>query len=404
MAEFVAVLTLILSSATGKPVGLETLVDDLAQRDVVFLGEEHDNDEGHHLQMQIFEALHQRRPDVVLSMEMFERDVQGVLDDYLRGRIDEETFLAHSRPWKNYREHYRPLVEYAKTHGLDVLAANSPWMAKKVTKRGGDVAAYTARTTTAPKDRYFDLFEVAMKDHPGEMKPEALQGMYAGQCKKDDTMAESITDYLQDRPHRRPLIVHLCGKFHCEYGLGTAIRVLTRRPLANVGVVTMASVEDKGDVDASKHLEKAHYVLVVQAQPKKHPDVGTPTAAEQKTEVPTAKVEETIVSAMPAKPEGEEAEEVEEELEGRAALGIMPDYGGTEDGVLISSVIPEKAAEKAGLKDGDLITKIGGQRIMNLEDYMDVLAGLKPGKKVDVVVKRGSEEKTLEVKLGTSSR
>ena len=42
--------------------------------------------------------MHARRQDIVLSMEMFERDVQGVLDDYLRGRIDEESFLDLAFP------------------------------------------------------------------------------------------------------------------------------------------------------------------------------------------------------------------------------------------------------------------------------------------------------------------
>ena len=38
------------------------------------------------------------------------RDVQGVLDDYLAGRIDEAEFLSGSRPWQNYRTGYRPLT------------------------------------------------------------------------------------------------------------------------------------------------------------------------------------------------------------------------------------------------------------------------------------------------------
>ena len=55
----------------------------------------------------------ERRP-VALSLEMFERDVQTVLDEYLAGLISERHFLLSSRPWKNYETDYRPLVEYAR--------------------------------------------------------------------------------------------------------------------------------------------------------------------------------------------------------------------------------------------------------------------------------------------------
>jgi len=74
--------------ATSAP-DYETLFVDLAQRDVVFLGEQHDNAIGHAWHRHMLENLHEKRGDVVLSMEMFERDVQPVLDDYLAGRIEE---------------------------------------------------------------------------------------------------------------------------------------------------------------------------------------------------------------------------------------------------------------------------------------------------------------------------
>ena len=60
---------------------------------------------------------------VVLSLEQFERDAQPALDDYLAGRIDEAAFLAKARPWGNYREAYRPLIEFCKARGLPVVAA-----------------------------------------------------------------------------------------------------------------------------------------------------------------------------------------------------------------------------------------------------------------------------------------
>ena len=53
------------------------MLDQLAQADVVFLGETHDDETTHRLELAVYEGLLQRKPkQVVLAMEMFERDVQ----------------------------------------------------------------------------------------------------------------------------------------------------------------------------------------------------------------------------------------------------------------------------------------------------------------------------------------
>ena len=93
----------------------------------MFLGETHDDETTHRLELAVYEGLLQRKPrQVVLAMEMFERDVQQVLDDYLAGRIDEAAFLAQSRPWGNYHTAYRPLIELAKQTQGPVIASNFP--------------------------------------------------------------------------------------------------------------------------------------------------------------------------------------------------------------------------------------------------------------------------------------
>ena len=360
MSTAIAVaLSLIFNTATGGKVELPALVNDLADRDVVFLGEEHDNTAGHQMQLQIVRALHKKRPDLVVSMEMFERDVQGILGDYLRGSIDEDAFLKHSRPWGNYKKHYRAVVEYAKANGLDVIAV---------------------------KDQSWELFKDAMKEHPGEITEKGLTRMYEAQCMKDDTMAESIADYLQGRPHRQPLVVHLCGKFHSDYGLGTVVRLLRRRPLTTVGVVTMVAADDVKKQELAEHAAKGHFVLVVKAEPK----------PEKK---PVAKSADSA-DADPkpvAKPDTDDPGEP-------AGLGIMPDYGSDDPGVLVSAVSEDGAAEKAGIKGGDLIVKIGKETVESLEDYMEVMGDLRAGETVKITVKRDGKDKAIDVKLGVRRR
>ena len=93
------------------------LADRLASCDAVFFGETHDNETTHRLQRELLELFCARAAGVAIGLEMFERDVQEGLDDYLSGAIDEATFLEDARPWPNYERDYRPLIEFARERG-----------------------------------------------------------------------------------------------------------------------------------------------------------------------------------------------------------------------------------------------------------------------------------------------
>ncbi|MEM0926000.1 MAG: PDZ domain-containing protein [Planctomycetota bacterium] len=83
-----------------------------------------------------------------------------------------------------------------------------------------------------------------------------------------------------------------------------------------------------------------------------------------------------------------------------AYLGVVPDYSATEGGLLLSEVTEEGPAEKAGLKSGDIITKIGETAVADIQGLSAGLRQYKPDQKVEIVIQRGDEEVTLEVTLG----
>jgi uncharacterized iron-regulated protein len=255
----------IMNSSTLQKVEHEALLDELARQDVIFLGEMHDNDAGHEFQTAVIQGLAKRGLSLVISMEQFERDVQGVLDDYLAGRIDEQVFLEHSRPWKNYEPHYRPVVEFARTQGLPVLAANVPRrLASDVSMdRETSLAdrVFMPRSTSAPEDAYWQRFRKSMRGHGGTEDLQKMSRFYAAQCLKDDAMAECITDCLDVNPHERKVVVHLCGHFHSDYGFGTAARVLQRKPLTRVCVITMETIPDAGELPVDDVGPRGHFVF-----------------------------------------------------------------------------------------------------------------------------------------------
>jgi len=242
------------------------MADALAGVDVVFLGEEHNNNVGHTLQLELTEALLERRGTLAVSLEMFERDVQDQINLYLMGAIEEPRFLAHSRPWPNYEEHYRPVVELAREHGLPVIAANCRRaLASRVAGEGLNAVAgdaWGAAQVDAWPGPYRDQFMEAMGDHAQQMGSK-IDDFFASQCLKDDTMAESIARLLDEAGEDAPMVVHWCGKFHSDHYLGTVERLLARRPDLTVAVVTMVSTKSRGRDLTETEQASADYVWLV---------------------------------------------------------------------------------------------------------------------------------------------
>ncbi len=90
-----------------------------------------------------------------------------------------------------------------------------------------------------------------------------------------------------------------------------------------------------------------------------------------------------------------------------ASLGTIPDYGGPgagKKGVLLSGVRPGGAAEKAGMRKGDILVRLGKSEVASVEDLMFVLNSSKPGETVPAVVVRDGKELKLEVTFQESQR
>ncbi len=78
-------------------------------------------------------------------------------------------------------------------------------------------------------------------------------------------------------------------------------------------------------------------------------------------------------------------------------LGVLPDYMYEGEGMRLEGVSPGKAAEKGGLKEGDVIVEIGGKPVKNVGGYMTAMSGQKAGTVVEVVVLRKEKRVTLKV-------
>ena len=236
---------------------VEKSVDMLMDYNVIFIGEEHGSQSSRHAELTILKGLAKRDPNLVLALEMFERDVQDILDAYLKRTISEKEFLKQSRPWPNYLQDYRPLVEFAKKKEMPVIAANIPRRAAAAVAMANKISAdvmgedsrYLPKTFHLKSKEYHKRFVSSMREmpHSSPMKGMKVDGLYKAQVLKDSVMAASVEPFLD----RRTLFC--CGRFHSDYHLGIPYQLQKNNPKLKIAVIAMASsVENLFMEDRSK--------------------------------------------------------------------------------------------------------------------------------------------------------
>ena len=240
----------IVDSRTGKTLSLQQMANELKKYDLIFFGEDHDNATLHKLERELVPLLDTKR-ELILSLEMFERDVQSDLDAYIEGWLTEDEFLAKSRPWSNYKDDYRPLIEYAKQKKLTVIAANIPRsIAGKMARTGPDFTdtlpeedkKWLPNKISYPDDSYKKAFLETLENMHSPMMNNNPDWLYQAQCLKDETMAESIVNALKMKPKAR--VLHFNGDFHSRNFSGTVSRVQEILPKMKIAVISPSYSEN----------------------------------------------------------------------------------------------------------------------------------------------------------------
>jgi uncharacterized iron-regulated protein len=259
----------------GAPATMDAVIAAIAESDAVFLGELHDDAVGHALQFEIFRRVVEKYAadrKIALSLEMFERDVQIVIDEYLANLIREDHFLLSSRPWGNYKTDYKPLVELAKARRLPVIAANAPRRYINMVSRNGRDAlnglSKDAKKWIAPlpygdpSPAYSAKFKALMG--PSAEAQMGLDKILASQSLWDATMADSVARFV--KKNKKALVVHLNGGFHTENRLGTVEHFLKYRSKAKALVVTLRYEDDFRTFNPAKHNGLGDFVILTDAK------------------------------------------------------------------------------------------------------------------------------------------
>ena len=236
---------------------MEDSLDILMGYRVIFIGEEHESRVSHRAELTLLQGMAKRDSQLVLALEMFERDVQDILDAYLKGKISEKKFLKQSRPWPNYLKDYRPLIEFAKKKGIPVIAANIPRRAAAAVSMANEICPDVMgedrislpKTVHLKSKEYYKRFASSLEEMPyfTPMKRLKVNGLYKAQVLKDAVMAASIESFLDRR------ILFCCGHFHSDYHLGIPYQLRKNHPKLKIAVIAMvSSVENLLMKDRSK--------------------------------------------------------------------------------------------------------------------------------------------------------
>lgn len=346
------------------------LIDSVAAKSVVLLGETHSDDDDHRWQLHTLAALHARNPNMVIGFEAFPRSAQPVLDRWIRGELSEQAFLKASRwneVWRFDPSLYMGLFHFARLNRVPMVAMNvEQALIRKVRAHGLDAVPAAAREgvgTPAPASpAYADVLKSIYGEH-GPRAEDAGAGDFNrfvdAQLTWDRAMAEALAQATAGAAGT--MAVGIVGRGHLEFGHGIP------RQLADLGVKNVAVLlpwhQDRpcGDLTHTDGTPLADFVFGV-------------------SDAPT--------DPAPPKP--------------RLGVMIAPAAKDGPSGVLVQSVTPGSVAESAGVKAGDIIQSAAGKPMADTPSLVAVVQAQAPGTWLPLVVFRDGGARDVVAKFPAS--
>lgn len=316
----------IVDMRTGKTISLQTLVDDLSETKVIYLGETHNNIEDHRIQKEIIERLYQQNPHLIIAMEMFPRAAQSCLDLYSQRKINEPEFLKEADwngVWGYPFQLYRELLSWARDKKLKMVGLNAPpAVVRKIARAGVSSLSPEDREQIAAEMNFSDSVHRAYvkQEYDQHLKGNIknFESFYEAQLAWEETMAETLAETLNSVDNADRIVV-LLGKGHIMHKFGVPQRTLDRVAHEYKTIIPIPINYSDRAIDA----DIADYIWVTpESTGFKHPRM----------------------------------------------LGIMVNASAGDSGLEVTSVVPGSAADKAGIKKGDIIHQLDGKTTTNIED------------------------------------
>ena len=345
----------ILHLPTGLKVSFDQMQNAISSSRVIYIGETHDNIEAHRAQLEIIQDLAKRFPGKIsVGMEMFRRSAQQNLNQWSNGELSSDQFKKLFRKhWGNGYELYKSIFEFLHKNNIPLIGLKS---SKKTedTFRNNDQPGQNDLPKIDFNDRYHRPFSMSIfGGHQAMEKPYRMLLLW------EETMAQTVADFLINPSNINSKLVILAGGFHVQYGFGIPKRAFRRVPHS--------------------------YSIVL------------PTVTELPPELEDREMDIKHVSIPLYSSDYAWKIQYKVLAENKVKLGVLLEN--SENTVRIKSVSANSNAEHAGLKDGDLLLAIDGIKLIDIEDLTDKLKRLVIGDRARLIVKRGLEEMDVEIQF-----
>ena len=212
------------------------LTDRLLEADMICIGEAHDSELCHRVQLQIIKALHASDARLGVGMEMFQRPFQEPLDKFVCGELSEEEMLKateYRTRWGFHWSLYQPIAQFCKKNTLPIAALNAPReLTAKISKGGFAKLNDEDRKQLGPVDYQVKAhrdhwYETLAKMHGNsKVSEDQKERSYQVMTTWDDYMAASAATFQTTR-HLRRMVV-LAGSGHIDLGFGIPQRAIQR--------------------------------------------------------------------------------------------------------------------------------------------------------------------------------
>jgi uncharacterized iron-regulated protein len=256
------------STRDKKAIGFGEMVDRLMKSDVICIGETHDSEPVHRVQLQIIKAIHARDERLGVGMEMFQRPYQKEIDRYFHGETKEDEFLKateYKTRWGYDWSLYRPIVEFCRKNEVPVAALNVPReLTRRVSKVGYDKLTDDEKKQLGPIDFHVKAhrdywYERLAKIHgeKNDATPEEKERGYQVMTTWDEFMADSAATFQKQQGLRRMVV--LAGSGHIDRGFGIPERTAKRTG----GKAATIHVEVGGDLEKLSAEPTTDFLIIV---------------------------------------------------------------------------------------------------------------------------------------------
>ena len=221
----------ILHLPTGLTVSVEQMIDTVSGSRVIYIGETHDNLEAHRVQLEVIRRLQEQFPGhISVGMEMLRRSAQDDLDHWQNGNLTDKQFRKLFRKnWGPGYGMYQPIFEYLKENSIPLIGLKSARALEQKFREGGpDQDGMPEIDLTDEYHRAYSMSLFGGNDtHTGVVsKPYQMLLLW------EETMAETVANFLKDEANGDRKLIVLAGGFHVQYGYGIPKRAFRRVPHA----------------------------------------------------------------------------------------------------------------------------------------------------------------------------